>query len=63
MQCPRCGKEIELEVCECGFNFNETLSCPYLISNACVHTQKQCNVYGLGFEDCSLYLHKAGIEK
>ena len=60
--CPQCGKEIDTDTCECGFDINETLSCPYIISGNCIHTNKECNVRGLDYEDCHIYLHKAGIE-
>lgn len=60
--CPKCGKEIDTDTCECGFNVNETLSCPYLISGNCIHTNKECDVYGLDYELCSVYLHKSGIQ-
>ena len=59
--CPKCGKEVKLEVCECGFNFNDLLTCPYKISNKCIHNQNKCEIYGLNFEDCKMYLHKSGI--
>jgi len=61
-QCPQCGREIETEICECGFNINETLSCPYLMSGNCIHTHNECNVYGLDYEICETYLHKSGIQ-
>ena len=60
--CPQCGKEIDTEVCECGVDINETLGCAYKISGNCVHTNKECNVRGLDYEECEIYLHKAGIE-
>lgn len=64
-QCPQCGfniKDSSIEVCEqCGFDFNTTLSCPYKISNRCIHLQKVCDIKGLNFEDCKLYLTKSGI--
>ena len=59
--CPQCGKEIETEVCECGFDINTTLSCPFKISLRCVHSQEKCEIFGLDFEDCEIYLAKAGI--
>ena len=34
--CPQCGKEIETDVCECGFDINETLDCAYKISGNCI---------------------------
>lgn len=64
--CPQCGFDIQdsnMEVCaNCKFDFNDTLSCPYKISNRCVHTHKECKVYGLAYEDCQMYLHKSGIK-
>lgn len=60
-ECPNCGKLIEEDKCECGFNVNETLSCPYRISNKCIHESKECDVYGLDYELCDIYLHKTGI--
>lgn len=62
MNCPNCGKELNTEVCECGFNFNLYLTCPYIMSEKCIHTNKECKIYGLCFEDCEIYLHKSGIE-
>ena len=62
--CPNCNFDItdNSEICpECGFDFNTTLSCPYKISNKCIHRQKECGVYGLDYELCELYLHKSGI--
>ena len=61
--CPQCGFEIDNEeICpRCGFDINTTLSCPYKISKRCVHSGTSCNVYGLNYEDCNTYLHKAGI--
>ena len=61
--CPQCGNEInDEEICnKCGFNINETLSCPYKISGNCVHNQTECKINGLNYEDCEIYLHKAGI--
>ena len=53
--CPQCGKEIDTEVCECGFDINETLGCAYKISGNCVHTNKECNVRGLDYEECEIY--------
>ena len=64
--CPNCSLYIQdssAEICpQCKFNFNETLSCPYLISKRCVHSGEVCNVYGLDYEDCNTYLHKSGIK-
>jgi len=62
MFCPQCGKDFEEDICECGFDLNETLTCPYKLSGNCIHTEKECDVYGLDFEDCQLYLDKAGIK-
>ena len=59
--CPNCGKEISTETCDCGFDINETLSCPYKVSLRCVHTSEKCEINGLNFEDCPLYLQKSGI--
>ena len=59
--CPKCGKEIEEEICECGFDINETLSCPFKISLRCIHNNEKCKINGLNYEDCVLYLEKAGI--
>ena len=59
--CPKCGKEIEEEICECGFDINETLSCPFKISLRCIHNNEKCEINGLNYEDCTLYLEKAGI--
>ena len=59
--CPNCGKELDDEICTCGFNINETLSCPYTISGNCIHTNKECKITGLDYESCEVYLHKAGI--
>ena len=61
--CPNCGKELSdiTEKCECGFNFNGTLDCPYKISLRCCHSGDKCEVSGLDFEDCNVYLKKAGI--
>lgn len=65
--CPNCGFEIEDETIEncpnCAFNFNNLLSCPYKLSAHCVHTQKECYAEGLNYENCYIYLHKAGIQK
>lgn len=60
--CPNCGKDIDTERCECGFDVNDTLSCPYLMSLNCVHTNMECKVTGLNYEDCDIYLHKAGLQ-
>ena len=64
-ECPECGFSIQdssLEICpECGFDFNDTISCPYKISNRCIHYQKPCPIHGLDYEDCKIYLHKSGI--
>ena len=64
-ECPQCGFNIEdssIEICpKCSFDFNATLSCPYKISNKCVHRNSKCDIYGLNYEDCSIYLHKSGI--
>lgn len=64
MECPNCGnimRDTE-EVCiKCNFNFNDTLSCPYKVSGRCIFTQETCNIKGLGYEECSIYLHKAGL--
>ena len=63
--CPSCGFNIEdssIEICpNCYFDFNTTLSCPYKISNRCIHLQKVCEIAGLAYEDCKIYLHKSGI--
>ena len=64
MECPNCGNIMKdtQEVCEnCNFNFNDTLSCPYKVSNRCIFTSDKCNISGLGYEECSIYLHKAGL--
>lgn len=64
-ECPQCGFNIEdssIEICpNCQFDFNTTISCPYKISKRCIHSQKPCQIYGLNYEDCKLYLHKSGI--
>ena len=64
-ECPNCGFQIEdsgLEICpNCNFNFSSTLSCPYKISKRCVHSHNVCNVIGLDYESCKVYLHKSGI--
>lgn len=63
--CPQCNAILESidEVCpKCSFDFNTTLSCPYLISKRCVHTNKVCSIIGLNYELCSIYLHKAAIK-
>lgn len=63
--CPNCGFDIQdegLESCpQCSFNFSLLLSCPYTLSNKCVHTNKDCYIEGLNYELCSIYLHKSGI--
>lgn len=63
--CPQCNFEIEDSGCEicpqCNFDFNDTISCPYKISRRCVHISRECNVYGLGYEECKIYLNKSGI--
>lgn len=60
--CPNCGKEIDTDICDCGFNINETITCAYKISGNCVHTNKECNIEGLNYELCEIYLHKSGIQ-
>ena len=60
--CPNCGKEIDTDTCDCGFDINETISCPYLMSGNCIHTNLECSIQGLSFELCDIYLHKAGIQ-
>ena len=64
-QCPQCGFEItdvNIEICpQCEFDFNDTLSCPYKISNRCVHNGVPCAIKGLDYELCKMYLHKSGI--
>lgn len=64
-ECPQCGfniEDINIEICpECGFDFNDTISCPYRISNRCIYSRKTCDIYGLDYEDCKLYLTKSGI--
>ena len=62
-ECPNCGKLIDEDTCECGFDVNETLGCPYKISGNCIHNQKECKVIGLDYELCNIYLHKAGINR
>lgn len=62
-ECPNCGKEIDTDTCECGFDIAETLGCAYKVSGNCVHTHKECTVRGLAYEDCDVYLHKSGIVK
>lgn len=62
--CPKCGKELTedyQQVCECGFDFNTTISCPYRISNNCVHSGEFCPLTGLLYEDCETYFVKSGI--
>ena len=62
--CPECGFEIEdpaQEICKCGFDFGTTLDCPYKISGNCVSLKTKCNINGLDFEDCKIYLKDAGI--
>lgn len=59
--CPNCGKDIETETCECGFDINETIECAYKVSGNCIHTNEECKIRGLGYEDCVVYLHKSGI--
>ena len=65
--CPNCGKDIQkldLYVCpNCQFDFNDTVSCPYKISNKCVHNNKNCTLIGFNYEECKLYLHCSGISK
>lgn len=61
--CPQCGKEIDSDTCECGFDIATTLGCPYKISGNCVHTNETCEIVGLNYEDCNIYLHKSGIQK
>ena len=63
--CPQCNYEFENEyenICpKCSFSFDETLSCPYKISEKCVFTEADCLIKGLNFEDCKIYLKEAGI--
>ena len=65
--CPNCGnniKELDVYICpECNFDFNSTVSCPYKISNKCVHKKIECTINGLDYELCKLYLHCSGITK
>lgn len=65
-ECPKCGFNIEKifeDRCpQCGFNFNYLLTCPYRLSNKCVHNSKDCYIEGLNYELCEIYLHKSGIE-
>lgn len=65
--CPNCGftiNDMNKEICpNCNFDFNDTISCAYKISNKCVHTNKECNIRGLDFELCKIYLHNSGITK
>lgn len=64
MDCPNCGMimEIDQEVCNmCGFDFNDTLQCPYRISNRCIFSQLECKKIGLQYENCQTYLTKSGI--
>ena len=64
--CPNCNFDIDdssIEVCpQCNFDFNTTLSCPYRISNKCIHINKVCEVYGLNYEACNIYLKQSGIK-
>ena len=64
-ECPECAfimEDSSVEICpNCGFDFNATISCPYKISNRCIHNQNVCAIYGLNYEDCKIYLHKSGI--
>lgn len=62
--CPKCGNLFENEestLCECGFDFNNTITCPYKISNKCVHTNIECKVIGLDYEDCEIFNNKSGM--
>lgn len=63
--CPVCDYIFENafeDVCpNCSFSFNETLICPYKISQKCVFQNQECDIEGLNFEDCKIYLKEAGI--
>ena len=65
--CPNCGYEFGLNeefetVCKkCGFDFNTTIACSSKYQGKCLNTGEVCEVYGLDFEDCPIYLKKTGI--
>lgn len=62
--CPNCGFSLEedFEICpSCQFNFNDTISCPFKISLRCIHKSEKCEVSGLDYEICEIYLKKVGI--
>ena len=65
--CPNCGntiKDSSIEICpNCNFDFNDTISCPYKISNRCIHLNKPCTIKGLDYEVCKIYLNKSGIAR
>ena len=67
MMCPQCGFEIvefNLELCpKCGFDFNSYIDCPHKISNRCVHSGLKCDVAGLNYEICKVFMHKCGLDK
>lgn len=53
-ECPACGKEIAEDYCECGFDFNEVLSCPKKDKdNICTVTNQKC-LKGMSYEACEV---------
>lgn len=65
--CPNCGYEFGLNeefetVCkECGFDFNSTIACADRYKGKCLNTNESCDIYGLNFEECPIWLHKVGL--
>lgn len=63
-ECPNCGSMLEtVETCpNCKYNIACTFSCPFKVSGNCVHEHIECNIEGLDYEVCKIYLKQAGIK-
>lgn len=61
MRCTNCNTEFKEDtqiICEnCGFDFSQVITCPYIINNLCLLKNKLCNFSDGIYEDCEIYLN------
>ena len=61
--CPNCGNKItnpEIYICpNCTYDFGQLISCNYLNeSKNCFLTGEPCNIKGLNYENCQIFINK-----
>lgn len=66
--CPNCGNIItdsDVYTCpNCTYDFGQLISCVYLDDDKkCFLTGEPCNIKGLDYENCEIYINKFHLNK